>query len=146
VGTTQCRGEIPIDVLVIRDGDRLKMRISNITFAPNSPAFFAADEAVLERNFEIVNRIAEILGRYRSYQFRIEGHAVNISGTQREQQEELIPLSRARAETVLQALVERGLDQRRFTAVGIGGADPIVPHTDLENRWRNRRVEFVLIR
>jgi flagellar motor protein MotB len=28
--------------------------------------------------------------------------------------------------------------------VGVGGKDPLVPHSDLENRWKNRRVEFIL--
>jgi outer membrane protein OmpA-like peptidoglycan-associated protein len=76
----------------------------------------------------------------------VEGHAVNISGTEREQREELIPLSTARAETVREALIERGMDADRISIVGRGGSDPIVPHTDLENRWKNRRVEFILIR
>ncbi len=143
---TERTGEIPVDVLVIREGDRYKIRISNIVFAPNSPEFLASDEEVLGKNFEIVNRIAEILDRYRAYNVQIEGHAVNLSGTEREQVDELVPLSEARARTVLQALVERGLDEDRFTAVGVGGSQPIVPHTDTENRWRNRRVEFILIR
>jgi outer membrane protein OmpA-like peptidoglycan-associated protein len=47
---------------------------------------------------------------------------------------------------VKEALVERGLDQDRMSVVGRGGTDPIVPHTDLDNRWKNRRVEFILVR
>ena len=26
------------------------------------------------------------------------------------------------------------------------GTQPVVPHSDIENRWKNRRVEFVLVR
>lgn len=139
-------GTIPVDVLVIREDGRLKIRISNITFAPNSPQYVTDDVDRFEKNIEIINRIAEILSRYDRYQVRIEGHAVNITGTEREQEEELVPLSRARAETVRRSLVERGLDPDRFSVVGVGGTDPIVPHTDLENRWQNRRVEFILLR
>jgi outer membrane protein OmpA-like peptidoglycan-associated protein len=76
----------------------------------------------------------------------VEGHAVNITQTEREEREELLPLSTARAETVRQALIDRGMEPDRISIVGRGGSRPIVPHTDLDNRWKNRRVEFILIR
>jgi outer membrane protein OmpA-like peptidoglycan-associated protein len=33
-----------------------------------------------------------------------------------------------------------------MSTVGLGGTQPVVPHGDLENRWKNRRVEFILIK
>lgn len=140
-------GVIPIDILVIRDGDLLKVQISNINFAPNSPELELDRSTDAGRsNIQVLDRLVEVFDKYRSYEIRVEGHAVNISGTEREQEEELIPLSRARADTVRRALIERGMDADRISIVGRGGADPIVPHTDRENRWKNRRVEFILIR
>ncbi len=52
----------------------------------------------------------------------------------------------ARADAIRDALVERGIEARRMTTVGIGGSQPVVPHGDLDNRWKNRRVEFILVR
>ncbi|MFW5694656.1 MAG: FlgD immunoglobulin-like domain containing protein [Alkalispirochaeta sp.] len=140
-------GEIPIDILVVRDGNLLKVQISNINFAPNSPEL-ELDQSTEDgrKNISVLDRLVEVFDKYRSYEIRVEGHAVNISGTEREEQEELLPLSRSRAETVREALIERGMDPDRITIVGRGGSDPIVPHTDLDNRWKNRRVEFILIR
>ncbi|MEX2444411.1 MAG: FlgD immunoglobulin-like domain containing protein [Alkalispirochaeta sp.] len=140
-------GEIPVDILVVRDGDLLKVQISNINFAPNSPEL-ELDQSTENgrKNISVLDRLVEVFDKYRSYEIRVEGHAVNISGTEREQEEELLPLSRSRAETVRRALVERGMDPDRITILGRGGSDPIVPHTDLDNRWKNRRVEFILIR
>ena len=57
-----------------------------------------------------------------------------------------MPLSRARAQVLRDALIERGVDPARMTTVGHGGSRPVVPHWDLEERWKNRRVEFVLER
>ncbi len=61
-----------------------------------------------------------------------------------EQTQTLIPLSLARAEAIRRALVQRGIEDSRITTRGFGGAFPVVPHGDQANRWKSRRVEFVL--
>lgn len=140
-------GVIPIDILVVRDGERLLIQISNINFEPNSPRLqIEPDTEAGARNIAVLDRLVEIFARYETYRIQVEGHAVNLTGTQREEIEELQPLSRARAATVRDALISRGMDPNRITTVGRGGTEPIVPHTDLENRWQNRRVDFSLIR
>ncbi|MFW5769419.1 MAG: OmpA family protein, partial [Spirochaetota bacterium] len=145
------KGTIPVDVLVIREGDRLKIRISSITFEPNSPRLVIDDSETGQKNQRVLERLAEILNKFKNYSIRIEGHAVSVywSDTARaeeEEEEDLKPLSLARADAVKESLVERGVDAKRITSAGLGGRDPIVPHGDLENRWKNRRVEFILIR
>ena len=149
--STILQGTIPIDVLVIRDGDRLKIRISNITFEPNSPSLETDDVDVMDKNSWVLGRIADIFRKFASYFIRIEGHAASVywedeARANREQIEELVPLSKARAQTVMDTLVSLGIDPVRITVEGIGGAQPIVPHSDLENRWKNRRVEFILLK
>lgn len=147
--TASVEGEIPIDVLVVREDGQLKIKISNINFQPNSAEFVQDDPEIAERNRYVLDRVAEILQKYRQYEITIEGHAVitkwyDEDAAEREQEEELLPLSRDRAERVLNALAERGVARDRLNAVGVGGKDPLVPHSDLENRWKNRRVEFIL--
>ncbi|MDA3948205.1 MAG: OmpA family protein [Spirochaeta sp.] len=145
--TSEVRGEIPIDILVIRDGDLLKIQISNINFEPNSPLLeLDATSPEGRKNSSVLNRLVEVFDKYQSYEIRVEGHAVNVTQTEREEREELQPLSLARAQSVREALIERGMDADRISTVGRGGTDPIVPHTDLDDRWKNRRVEFILIR
>jgi outer membrane protein OmpA-like peptidoglycan-associated protein len=141
------QGTIPVDILVIRDGDRLRVQIANINFAPNSPSLVLDPDSELgARNIAIIERLGEVFEKYSTYNIRIEGHAVNVTGTEQEEREQLQPLSLQRAETVRQALIEQGIAGRRVTTLGMGGTEPVVPHTDLENRWKNRRVEFILIR
>lgn len=145
--TATAEDVIPVDVLVVRDGDDLRVQIPSITFEPNSPNLVLDPEDELgARNVSILNRLVEVFTKYDAYNIRIEGHAVNVTGTDREEREELQPLSLSRAQTVENALVELGLAERRITVEGRGGLDPIVPHTNLEERWKNRRVEFILIR
>jgi outer membrane protein OmpA-like peptidoglycan-associated protein/flagellar hook assembly protein FlgD len=143
---------IPVDVLVIRDGDRLKIRISSITFPPNSADLaLVAELEKAARNDKTLKRLAEIFKKYGSYRILIEGHA-NITRfwskaeADKENQQELIPLSLSRAEAVKRALVSLGLDANRISVSGMGGSTPIVPFDDEANRWKNRRVEFILIK
>lgn len=149
-GLTEKReGAIPIDVLVVRDGNKLKIQIANITFAPNSPALDTRDPAIVDKNVYVIERIAQILQKYSSYNITIEGHAVNLSWwdpvkMEEEEEKELKELSRARAQTVKDKLVELGVDANRIDVIGMGGRVPLVPHSDEENRWKNRRVEFIL--
>jgi outer membrane protein OmpA-like peptidoglycan-associated protein len=141
---------IGIDILVIRDGDRLRIRVSNVMFAPNTPDLFLSDEEQLDTNLDTLRRLATILNRYPDRDIIIEGHAAHIylegPAQQREQDLVLIPLSRSRATEVMQALIILGVDRNRMTIEAYGGARPVVPHADRENLWRNRRVEFLLQR
>jgi outer membrane protein OmpA-like peptidoglycan-associated protein len=143
---------IPVDVLVIREGDRLKIRIASITFPPNSADLAAVTEVDKAlRNDRTLARLFEIFNKYSAYRILIEGHA-NITRLwsqeemDKENNQELIPLSLARAQAVKAALVKLGLDGGRISVSGLGGSKPIVPFSDEENRWKNRRVEFILIK
>jgi len=144
--TAKATGKIPVDIFVLRDGDRLKIRVSSIAFDPNASSLSVKDSALTERNSKVLDRIAAVLARFPSYRIRVEGHAVNLSGTEREERLELEPLSLARATAVMRALADRGISTDRLEAKGLGGREPIVPHGDKQNRWRNRRVEFILVR
>ena len=130
-------------------GGDLRFRVTGIRFAP-----FEADYLNLEnpedvqQNKQILDRVAEILKEYPDREVTIEGHAVQIfqdpERMEQEQQETLIPLSRARAEAIRQALIDRDVSGDRLSVEAKGGSEPIVPHDNLEERWRNRRVEFEL--
>ena len=142
-------GDIPVDVLVVREGNVLKIKIANINFQPNSAEFVEDDPEIAARISYVLDRVAEILKKYRQYKVTIEGHAVitrwyDEQAAAKEQKEELLPLSEKRAERVQRALTERGVPRSRLSTKGVGGSNPLVPHSDEENRWKNRRVEFIL--
>ena len=148
--STVSRGEIPVDILVIRDGENLKVMISNITFEPYKAALVTSGEKGV-KNRDVLNRLSEVLKKYGSYKIVVEGHAVseyydNPARAAKEEKEELQPLSLERAASVRNALSELGIQESRMDVIGRGGTSPIVPHSDLENRWKNRRVEFILIK
>lgn len=140
---------IPVDILVIAEGDQYRINIPSIYFAGYTADLFDVAAGEQERNFETLRRLESILNKYGEYDITIEGHAVQLlsgAAAEREQRETLIPLSRQRALEVKQALAILGVEWERMEIRGVGGADPVVPHSDLDNRWKNRRVEFILDR
>ena len=150
--TGYASGEATSGILVIQEGDRLRIVLSNIVFAPFTADYrynIPADKA--GENMETLDRLAETLKRYTQYSIALEGHAVSVywnepNRARKEHEEVLMPLSVARAEAIRDALVERGIERSRMTTRGFGGSRPVVPHSDLENRWKSRRVEFILSR
>ena len=153
VGRTDVlRKEVLVDILVTREDGKLKIRIPSITFPPNSADFaLLTDEETIEKNQEVLEELADIFSTFPEYSILIEGHANmqyydDPERGRREQEEVLIPLSRQRAEAVKERLVDLGIERERITAVGIGAESPLVPFSDEENRWKNRRVEFILVR
>jgi len=148
------RSVIPVDILVMRDGDKLKIIISSIYFKPYTTNY-TDTEAIspdrVEKNLNTLDRLAEILKKYQGYKIQLEGHAVMIYWDQPakakiEQEEVLLPLSQGRAQVIKEALVQRGVLADRMTTTGYGGLYPVVPHGDLDNRWKSRRVEFILVK
>ena len=156
--TSSVEGIISVDVLVIRVGDVLKMQVPAIIFRADNADFKSRAEAPqngltqeqIDNNMRVLRRIADILNKFKDYSVSIEGHANNISGTEAEETSTangnipLVPLSQARAETVKTILVEFGVDASRLSTVGVGGRMPVVPRSDRDNWWKNRRVEFIL--
>ncbi len=152
--STTVSGFIAVDVLVIRDGDRLKIKVPSIVFRANYPDFVGLSPDIVARNEKVVARIAQILNKFPDYRIRIEGHANNVgkmlgyssSRIENEETKELIPLSTGRAELVRTMLIQNSVDARRLSVEGLGSSEPVVSFLDVENRWKNRRVEFVLIK
>jgi len=151
------RGVIRVDVLVIREaGGVLRVIVPSIVFAANIGNLSGLNSDVMAVNDFILRRIAEVLNRYPTYQVKVEGHAnpTTPPGTQARATEEngtrtiigLKPLSEERAKTVINYLVNYGVDRSRLVPVGMGGERPVVAYTDRVNWWKNRRVEFILVK
>jgi flagellar hook assembly protein FlgD/flagellar motor protein MotB len=149
-------GKIGVDVLVIRDGDRLKIQVPSIVFRANAADFNGLPQDVVDNNNRILRRIAEILNKFRDYQVQVEGHAnpTTAPGTAARSAEEtgsareigLQPLSEDRARATVGFLVGFGVNRGRLSSIGAGGTRPVVRFEDRDNWWKNRRVEFILIK
>ena len=156
--TNRVEGIIPVDVLVIREGNVLKMAVPSIIFESdesnfqNANAKLSAEQAA--KNVEILNRIADILKKFSDYKITIQGHANRVSDNldeetidnPREWGRALGPLSKERADAIKAYLVKKGVSASSITTEGMGGTKPVVNPKDSDNNWKNRRVEFILVK
>ena len=150
--TSTIESLIEVDVIVLREGANLRIQIPSIVFQSNSGTWDGLDGDIIENNQWIIQRIAQILKKFNDYKVYVEGHAnptVNPNdrgGAQREQLQELLPLSELRAKRIVDELVLLGIDSTRLSYHGLGGVQPLVPWEDNNNWWKKRRVEFLLIK
>ncbi len=125
---------IAVDVLVEATPRGLKIRISNIEFE-------FGKSAIKGKGYLILNRVAQILKKYKTYQVEISGHTDNV-GTE----DANLKLSKARAEAVMEYLISKGVSSKRLTTVGLGYQFPVEDNATEAGRRKNRRVEFILIK
>jgi outer membrane protein OmpA-like peptidoglycan-associated protein len=156
--TSVYNGTIQVDVLVMREsGDILRVIVPSIVFASNSDSLTKGlSPEVVQNNDWILKRIAEVLNKFYTYKVKVEGHAnpTTRPGTRARTDEEkgtsrekgLQPLSEERAKAVVEYLVNLGVERERLSSVGMGSSRTLVSFEDKDHWWKNRRVEFVLVK
>lgn len=148
----RAEAQIIVDILLVKEGSRYKIRVPDILFsAYSADVSGSGSKELLEANRAVLTRIAELFTRFPDYSLVVEGHAnaehwKDAAQASREQEKDLIPLSLKRAETVKAALVRLGIDAKRISTAGYGAAFPIADFGDEKNKGKNRRVEFILER
>lgn len=141
-----------VDILVIRQADRLKVMVPPIIFPADTGELERVDvDWMLAQNEAVLRRLLRLFSRFPDYAIVVEGHANAVrwrdaASFDREQERELLPLSLARAVAVQRALIALGLSSDRISVLAKGGSEPIFAFSDAANAWRNRRVEFILVR
>ncbi|MCX6141072.1 MAG: OmpA family protein [Candidatus Kapabacteria bacterium] len=108
----------------------------------SKPILFAFNKSIIDTaSFFILDELSDALERFENVVLEVQGHTDNI-GTEEYNQ----TLSQARAESVKSALVQRGVDATRLRTRGMGFMMPVVPNDTEENRAKNRRTVFRILR
>jgi outer membrane protein OmpA-like peptidoglycan-associated protein len=105
-------------------------------------SFATGSEEILPNSESLLLEVADALLRNPNLELvEIQGHTDN-SG----ERELNMRLSQQRAEAVQRWLVQHGVESARLIAKGYGPTRPIAPNITLQNRARNRRVQFRILR
>jgi flagellar hook assembly protein FlgD len=140
---------VPIDILVVKTAKGYLISMASIVFKAFTADFTDVPADRARRNRENLALLVQKLQKFPDYRIRIVGHAVMINwddpaAGKIEQNELLLPLSKARSDAIRRYLVANGIPAARIGTEGVGAANQAVPDSDLPNRWKNRRVEFYL--
>jgi outer membrane protein OmpA-like peptidoglycan-associated protein len=119
-------GSAPADKDTWFDFDRLLFDTGSATLQP------ASDEQL--------HNIAEILKAYPTVKIRIGGYTDNTGDAGAN-----VKLSQDRANNVMAALTEMGVDPARMTAKGYGEDHPIADNSTDEGRQKNRRISMRIV-
>ncbi len=123
---------IKVDVLAEKTARGLLIRINSIEFE------FAGSKLAPKRSF-ILDRVAQILQKYPLYRVEVDGHTDNIGSMKKNRE-----LSEARARTVYNYLLGKGIIKTRMSVMGFAYRYPVADNRTSEGRRKNRRVEFIL--
>lgn len=124
------------NVEVKQTNEGIVLSIENIQFEPDSANLVETEKAK-------ISGIGKLLSSLNDRKLNVIGHAANLTGSN---EEELLSLSSARAQTVAQFLINSGFRTADSVVFeGMGGTVPLASNDTPEGRTKNRRVEIVIM-
>ncbi len=100
--------------------------------------FETGKSAIKTESQPIIDQIYEMLKQNPDLKISIEGHTDNVGTTQSNQ-----TLSDARAKSVMNALISKGIIASRLKSKGWGMTKPVADNSTEEGKAKNRRVEII---
>jgi outer membrane protein OmpA-like peptidoglycan-associated protein len=102
--------------------------------------FVSAKYTVMADSFPLLNQVVQVLLDQPKLRVSIEGHTDAVGGELAN-----MKLSQARAESVRNYLVGKGIAADRLEAVGFGPTKPVASNKTEKGRGQNRRTEFRIL-
>jgi outer membrane protein OmpA-like peptidoglycan-associated protein len=132
---------------VIQEGGDVRLRVYFNFLGDKSDLFGPQNAKFGEQNRRLVDKVAAFIQKYEGYAIVVEGHTNRAKfdmSFNDEQTKEMMPLARARAAAVREALIRKGFKPARITIQAYGALHPLADFKDDANNWKNRRVEILL--
>ncbi len=135
--------------LAIQQADTLRQQLENLQLRQTESGvvvtlgdvlFETGESVLLDTTHSNLVEVVELLQSEPEKKIRIEGHTDSVGSA-----EANLELSQRRADAVMEALVELGLNQERVISVGLGEDFPISTNEDEAGRSLNRRVDVILL-
>jgi len=119
--------------VIITDEDRRIVRN-----AIQDLEFETGKSSIKPGSYSALNQLAELL-KTRGFSLKLGGHTDNVGNSTKN-----MALSKDRAESVKQYLVDQGANPSKIEAVGYGSTQPVASNKTKAGRQKNRRVEFTI--
>ena len=122
--------ELLISLIPLEAGQEINL--ANIHFEANKTTLLPSSIPELEQ-------LLKVLQTYPEMEIEVAGHTSGHT-------QELQLLSEQRATAIRDYLSSRGIHSQRIKVIGLGGTQPIAVNDSEENKQRNRRVSFKVLR
>lgn len=120
-------------VIVENTAAGIRLTMQNLNFKPDSAELLPGEN-------ERLDQIAQVLKEVPEQMFLVEGHTASVGYEKGE-----MKLSVERANSVANALIQRGIPREKFICKGSGGTKPIADNSTQEGKAKNRRVEITIL-
>lgn len=120
-------------VIVENTAAGIRLTMQNLNFKPDSAELLPGEN-------ERLDQIAQVLKEVPDQMFLVEGHTASVGYEKGE-----MKLSVERANSVANALIQRGISREKFICKGSGGTKPIADNSTPEGKAKNRRVEITIL-
>lgn len=120
-------------VIVENTAAGIRLTMQNLNFKPDSAELLPGEN-------ERLDQIAQVLKEVPDQMFLVEGHTASVGYEKGE-----MKLSVERANSVANALIQRGIPHEKFICKGSGGTKPIADNSTQEGKAKNRRVEITIL-
>ena len=107
-------------------------------FVTNNILFETGKATLKSESMTEIERVAAYMKKNPRARFEVQGHTDNQGSDKIND-----PLSQQRAEAVVKALADLGVDDFNLKAVGKGSHEPVADNKTEAGRAKNRRVEFI---
>jgi outer membrane protein OmpA-like peptidoglycan-associated protein len=97
-------------------------------------------DKIQKKSFKTLDAAIVVLKTFDDIRIEVSGHTDDVGS-----EEANLDLSKRRAESVKQYMVDKGIDASRIETVGYGRSKPIDPGKSAKARAKNRRIEFRVI-
>jgi outer membrane protein OmpA-like peptidoglycan-associated protein len=126
--------ELKKDLVLVPIAIGESIQLRNVFFVQSKPQ-------LMPESYPELDRLVKIMKDNPTIEIELSGHTDNRGAAGAN-----LALSEQRVEAVKQYLIAKGIAIKRITGKGYGGARPIAPSDTEENRQRNRRVEFKIVK
>jgi OOP family OmpA-OmpF porin len=124
----------PQEAFILRDGDKLIIRLTGLGFGSGSANIEANAVGLMDK----VQRAVSVFPRC---ELIVEGHTDAYGGA-----EQNLALSRDRAQAVVDYMITNmNIAAFRIKAIGFGDTLPIASNKTIEGRAKNRRIDLIII-
>lgn len=131
----------PSDNLLIKKDYSLKKMTTGAKIVVQNILFNSGNSTLKGESFRELDKLASLLMDNNNIRIEVSGHTDNVGGSAINKK-----LSKARALSVMNYLVSKGVEQSRVEYEGYGFDEPIAPNTTEDGRAQNRRVEIKVIK